>query len=425
MEAKANIEKVNEGILALQEVMSTVKTSQSDLSSKQKSFEEKYESLTAENKSAFDKISADLKKSDAEAQKLSLKFVAIENEKKEAEDRIKNIENQVVMASKENTGNYKESNEYKAFNDLIVKYGKDKNFHISQLSADEAKYLRTDVGTEGGYTVPTVLDNQFLKEAVEISPVVGMVRRRNLPGVKTLDIPIRSDISTAYWAGEHEAIEKSNSKYKLASLTAHALGVQTETTRDLINTSGIDIVGELTVDAQEAFGKEMGRAILLGTSVKQPQGILDNSSGVERVDSAASGLITLDDVINLSSNLKTSYSNSSITYGFNRRVLNQLRTEQTNDGQYLWRVGGETMPAKISDIPYVILPDMPGVAVDNTPVIVGDFFRGYTLLDAMGMELVRDDVTKASQRSIIFNWFRFLDGRTTIPEAFKLLKVKA
>ena len=83
------------------------------------------------------------------------------------------------------------------------------------------------------------------------------------------------------------------------------------------------------------------------------------------------------------------------------------------------------MPSTIVDVPYVIMQDMPDIAVDATPILLGDFFRGYTVLDAMDLEMIRDDITLADQRSVLFNWFRFLDGKVTIPEAFKLLKVKA
>ena len=68
---------------------------------------------------------------------------------------------------------------------------------------------------------------------------------------------------------------------------------------------------------------------------------------------------------------------------------------------------------------------MPDITTGLTPVIFGDFFKAYTVLDSMGMEVIRDDVTLADQRSVLFNWFRFWDGITVVPEALKLIKIKA
>jgi HK97 family phage major capsid protein len=83
------------------------------------------------------------------------------------------------------------------------------------------------------------------------------------------------------------------------------------------------------------------------------------------------------------------------------------------------------MPNQVFDVPYIIMNDMPDIAVDATPVVYGDFGRGYTVLDAMNLEVTRDNLTQADSRVVVYNWFRFMDGKVTMPEAFKLLKVKA
>ncbi len=109
----------------------------------------------------------------------------------------------------------------------------------------------------------------------------------------------------------------------------------------------------------------------------------------------------------------------------NQKTLFALRAEQDDNGNFLWRVGGEGMPNNIAGIPYVILPGMADVAEGSYSVGVGDFFYGYYILDAVQIAMVRDEVTEARKRIVKLTWFKWLTGQVGIAEAFKLLKTAA
>lgn len=384
-----------------------------------KSLDSKVEALSAEKKEAFEKIEADMHKLDEKAQETFLSKTAAENEKKAMEERIENLEGQIVKQTSLNVSkNYKELPEYKAFNALC----KATTFATSSIDAEEVKYLRTDVGTQGGFLVPEVLASDILKKIVEISDVRRLSRVRNMSGVKTLNIPIRNTIPTATFEGEAEAATATNSAYESITMTAHRQSVITETTRDILNFSGFDMQSELSSDAITAYAFGEGNKFLLGTGVKQPRGILDDGVGIEEVDSAASGLVSLDDVIQLEGNLKIGYNP---VYAFNRKTKVSLRTEKDSNGNYLWKMEGIEQPRTINDHPFVILQDMPDIASDSKSVLFGDFFRGYNILDSVNLELIRDDFTQAAKAKVVFNWHRWLDGQVVLAEAFKILKTKA
>jgi len=420
--SEKSVKDAHEAVEELRTMFKTVSGESKSTAEESNSVSKKVEEFDGVQKEKFKKLDLALEEYDKKNQTLTLSITAKENEKKELDERIANLEKQVVIKSSSSTMDYKGTPEYKAFNVLVKLYGQQKGFDAKMLGQDEIKYLRTDIGDQGGYTVPEVLDPELLREIVEITPILSLVRTRNLPGVKTLNIPIRSNIPTSFWVGENQEVDESQSSYKLATLTAHALGVKTETTRDLINFSGLDIMSEIQRDAMEEFSREIGKVLLLGNNDGRPEGILDSSAGVLKLESEASGVLKFNDMIRLFGELKTG---QTLSYGFNRRTLVALRLEQDSNNQYLWRVGGESMPSTIIDMRYVIMQDMPDIAIGATPVVLGDWFRGYTVLDAMQMELVRDDVTKADKRAIIFNWFRFLDGKVTLPEAFHLIEIKA
>ena len=175
-------------------------------------------------------------------------------------------------------------------------------------------------------------------------------------------------------------------------------------------------------DAVIAFAQGEGRNALTGTGIKQMQGILDSSAGVTQINGPGSSTIDLDAVINLESNLKVGYDS---TYFFNKKTRNFLRTQKDSNGNYLWKMEGINQPLTLNDVPYVVFQDMPDIATDALCVGIGDFFKGYKILDAIGMEIVRDEVTEAKKAKILYTWYRYLTGNVVLSEAFKLLKAVA
>jgi HK97 family phage major capsid protein len=380
-------------------------------------YQQKLESLDGLDRAKFEKCQTALDAIEDKNEKLTLEFVQAKKEAAEFQERVEDLERQVVMASKADPVHYKSSDEFKAFSKFVQS-----ELDFQKLPEDQRQFLRTDIGAQGGYLVPETYDDQLQKEVVEKTPALQLVRVRALRGVKTLNVRVRTGVPTAYWVGEKEVVTESKPAYRMVQMTAKALGVKTEITRDMLLFSSFNMESEVQADAVESFADEIGRVILRGNSTDNPQGILDSSAGVETVDSANSGSVVLDDILEVTKLLKDGYNG---VLGFNRNTRAVLRQEKSTQGQYLWRPGAEGMPNQVFDVPYIIMNDMPDIAVDATPVVYGDFGRGYTVLDAMNLEVTRDNLTQADSRVVVYNWFRFMDGKVTMPEAFKLLKVKA
>jgi len=364
----SDIQKATE---ALQETRSLVE-------GKVGTLEEKVNKFSGEEKQKWEDANAALDKLEEANQKLTIeqqKTANYEQEKKEFVERLENAEKIILDSNKKSEiVDFKESEEYKAFNSIVKK-----EFKADRFTDLEKKYLRTDVGDQGGFLVPEILDTELLKEIVEITPVLSLVRTRNFQGVKTLNIPVRTGIPLSSWVGEKESKTDSQSSYGLCKLTAHALCVKTTTTRDLLNFAQFDISSEIGVDAVEEFSRAIGQAIIEGTGsgTNQPEGILTNSD-IQRVDTINSGSLVFDDVISIVGEIKIGYNP---VYGFNRKTLVVLRQEKDSNGNYLWRIGGESMPSTIVDFSYIVMQDMPDITTGLTPVVFGDFFRGYTILD--------------------------------------------
>lgn len=400
--------EIGKAVTDLREVFKTV-------SDEHKTLKEKVESLSGVDQEKFQKIETDLAAYDEKHNKLVLAQEKVENEKKELTDRLENMESKLIKGSNGSDEDYKETNEYKALNEWC-KAG------ISMMPIEMKDYLRTDKGPKGGFLVPEILAEDVLRQIEEISNVRSLSRVRPLSGVKTLNIPIRVGIPTASFEGEKEVTPKTESTYNVKQMTAHRQSIVTESTWDILGFAGFDMENELTVDAITGFAVGEGNKFLLGTGVKQPQGILDATAGVQQIPSAATGVVSMIDVIKLSGNVKIGYN---LVYFFNRSTLTALRTEVGSNGQFIWRFQGESQPTTINGFNYVILQDMPAIATDSLSVGIGDFFRGYNILDAVDLMMIRDEVTQGDNAAVKFYWHRWLDGMVVLAEAFKLLKTKA
>jgi HK97 family phage major capsid protein len=64
---------------------------------------------------------------------------------------------------------------------------------------------------------------------------------------------------------------------------------------------------------------------------------------------------------------------------------------------------------------------MPSEGAGLVPIAYGDFARGYTLVDRIQMEMLRDPYTQATSGNIRFIFRRRLGGQVTLAEAIRKL----
>ena len=372
---------------------------------------EKLGSEHAEVKELIEKTAGDMEKYDEANQKL---VASIEQDRIDAEDAKARIDElEVALARKsEKDSNWKESAEHKAW------------AHMIRTGEVEAKTLRTDDQTRGGYLSVPEFVQDVLRQVTEISGVRGVSRVRTV-GNKVVDIPKRTGIPTATWEGETAEGDESESSYGTEQLTCHRQDTTVPITRDLLMDAAFDMEAEISQDVSEAFAQGEGAAFVSGDGAKKPQGFLAHPSIIAgAVETIGSGVVSGDDLILLTGELKVGYNP---LYGFNRQTLAFLRTLKGSDGHYLWQMGlAPDAPATIAGRPYAVFQDMPAYGTTgNLSVIYGDFARGYQIVDRTGLSVIRDEFTRKKEAIVELTFQRWLDGQVVLPEAFVALKTKA
>jgi HK97 family phage major capsid protein len=343
---------------------------------------------------------------------------------KELKAQINDLEAAVARGVNEQKKNdpdaYKESIEYKAINHFCVEGER-------ALSDEERKaLLRTDTAVDGGILVPTELDNVIIKKIIEVDPIRSIARVRTING-KSMEMPIRNTIPVATYEGEAAAGGESASTYESETVTPYRQTHTTPITQDMLMDSAFDMESEITSDAAMAFAFGEGNGFVVGTGVKQPSGFISDARLVAdaRVGDAAgtSGKVFEDDLIKLTGDLKVGYNP---WYVMNRRTLASIRTLKSTTGQFLWMPGLNGPVANtLNGFNYALANSMPDEASGSLSVAFGDFRVGYTIVDRTGMTVVRDELTKKTQAIVEFTMNRWNTGLVVLPEAIKILQLKA
>lgn len=384
---------------------------------------EKYGADSAEAKEMAEKIEKKILEDEKAHQEAIAELQESCKQALEMEERIKDLELELVKGAQSPLIDYKELPAYKA----LQSYCKHGEVQMPQdelgILVDHKKTMRMDDATAGGYLTTTEMDPTIIKKITEISPVRQVARVKTV-SKKTLEVVVRTSIPTAAYEGEAEQGQDSQSAYGNEQLTTYRLSTTVPFTMDVLMDSNWDLEAEINADVVEAFAYTEGNKFVLGTGAKQPEGFLVNPTVVANTrTTATAGTIEGDDLILLTGDLKVGYNPM---YGFNRQTLAFLRTLKTEDGHYIWQAGlAPNVPNTLNGEPYVVFQDMPSIAANSLSVVYADFLRGYTITDRTGMMIIRDDVTKKRQAIVELTFHRWNTGQVALPEAFKVLKTKA
>jgi HK97 family phage major capsid protein len=294
---------------------------------------------------------------------------------------------------------------------------------------NEAKALNVSADTAGGYLAPTEYVREIIKGVTEISPARAIVRVRQTAN-KSIQIPKRTGQFAAQWVAEQGTkSETTGLAYGLEELPVHELYALIDMSNQMLEDTAFDMESEIRMEASEQFAVAEGAAVVSGSGVGKPEGILTNSSVGETVSGSAATIADADGQANglmtLFHALKTAYSRNA-SWALNRVTLGSVRKLKDADKNYIWMPGlANGVPNTILGAAYVEMPDMPNEGAGTYPIAFGDFRRAYTLVDRISMEMLRDPYTQATSGNIRFIFRRRLGGQVVLAEAIRKLKCAA
>ena len=305
------------------------------------------------------------------------------------------------------------------------------------LTVDEIQIL-TNIGNEKktltvgddaslGYQAPKEVVNGFTTELSEDSPLRQLLRVRNT-GARALDIPTLDTDVEAEWVDETEERTAESDALSLGMITIPVFEMTASTTISRRSLEDVDfnVEQEIRKAYISQFAAAENKSFLNGNGIKRPEGILFHKD-IQAVNSGAANGITFEGIMNLVHSIKTGYQNNSHLL-FNRSTLGAMRLIKDGSGQYMFQAGMSGVagvPSMIAGQRYLEMPMMPNIAANATPVLFGDFNKGYVVVDRVSLETNRDPYTKQRVNQIVFTGRRRVGGKVVLPEAIKKMIIKA
>lgn len=299
---------------------------------------------------------------------------------------------------------------------------------ILDKAANELKQLQLVPEQNGGFLAPLEFVREILRDVLERTEIRQLVRVRQTM-LRGIQVPRQTGRGGARWVSENGTkADTGNPTYGMDEIPTHEIYALLDISNWMAEDAIFDMENEIRTDASDQFALEEGRVMILGNGVGQPEGLLNHTAGVDVIktgsaDSIADADGQGDGLIRAFYELKTFYARNA-RWLMNRRTIGAVRRLKTEDGQYLWQPGLATdRPSTILDAPYSEVPDMPDVAAGSIPIMLGDWYRAYTLVDRLAMEFLRDIYTQAPNGNVRYIFRKRIGGKVMMPEAYLKVQV--
>ncbi|MFB8035879.1 phage major capsid protein [Streptomyces sp. NPDC056004] len=230
----------------------------------------------------------------------------------------------------------------------------------------------------GGNTVPISFYNQLVQHMIETSGVLqaGPTVLRTASG-EQMQIPkTTAHSASAGIVAEAGTLAPNEPTFGQVPLDAYKYGFLLQTSHELVNDTGVDLAGYLSMQAGRALGNGFGAHLVTGTGTNQPNGVLTAATlGVTGATTAAAGAFTADELIDLSYSIISPYrSSTSCGWLMRDATVAKVRKLKDQQGQYLWQPSIQVgAPDTLLGKPLHTDPNMPAVALGAKSVLFGDF----------------------------------------------------
>ena len=313
--------------------------------------------------------------------------------------------------------------EYKAAFDLYLRKGMD-----SALERLQTKSLSAGTDTAGGYLVPNQLADLILQIVNESSPMRALATVETISS-DSLDLIEDTVDMGASWGDETtvRSAETSSATLGRNTIDTYEMFAQPQATQKLIDDASIDIEKWIATKVADKMARLEATAFIGGDGITQPKGILSYAAGtswgqIQQVGSGSSATVTADSLINLYYSLKDDYARNA-TFLMHRTTVQAVRLlKEATTNQYLWQPGlAAGRPDTLLGVPVALAADMPTPAASSLSIAVGDFKRGYLIVDRLGIRTLRDPFT--AKPFVKFYTTKRVGGEVVNYEAIKILKL--
>jgi HK97 family phage major capsid protein len=253
---------------------------------------------------------------------------------------------------------------------------------LPEVRRAQAEYrtLITSNSASGGNLIPTDFYDQLIAHLIEVSGILQTGPTvLNTAGGENLQIPKTTAHSLAASAAQNAALPTSDPQFGLVTLSAYKYGILLQVARELLDDSGVDLVGYLAMQSGRALGNKFGSDLVTGVGGGQPTGLLATASiGVTGATGVA-GVPRYQDLVNLEYSVIAPYRQSKSCYWLAKDgTIGAFRLILDSQNRPIWEpsmVLGS--PDLLLGKPLVADPFMPANATSAKSIAFGDFSQFF------------------------------------------------
>lgn len=316
--------------------------------------------------------------------------------------------------------------------DGVKSYGENYGLYLRRdvgPQGAEAKSMSVGSDPDGGYFVSPVMSPRILSVIIESSPIRQLATVETI-GSDAIEYPVDDAEAGAGWVGETESrTETSTPTVGVQRIPVHEMYAEPRATQKLLEDASVNIEEWLGNKIGEKFARLESSAFVTGNGIKKPRGFLTYGNGtargqIEQVISGHATQITADGLIKLLVSLKEPYA-AGAAFLMRRATVGDILVLKDSSGRYLWSptVVEEGKPSVLLGAPVHHAADMPAVAASALAVAYGNFKVGYTIVDRLGISVLRDPLT--AKPFVKFYTRKRVGGDVTNFEALKLQVISA
>jgi len=325
-----------------------------------------------------------------------------------------------------------------SISEKVAKQFTEKHFgYESDRSKDMiSKTLLTDSNPDGGYLVlPERISGFMIDRTFESSPIRA-VANVITTSTNMVEIVIDDNESTSGgWVSEEgERPGTNTAQVGMLEIATHEQYAEPKISRKMLDDSSINIEAWAANKTDDILRRTENTSFVSGNGVAKPKGFLSYDAWavagayergkIEQLDSGSNGLFTADSIKILQNSLKEPYQSRAV-FMLKRASWTGISTLKDSNGAYLLDPrslkDGDTLRLLGSQV--IFADDIPAQATDALAMAYGDFQVGYTIVDRLGIRVLRDPLT--DKRYVKYYTTKRVGGAVTNYEAIKLLKLSA
>lgn len=291
------------------------------------------------------------------------------------------------------------------------------------------------INPEGGYFVRPERSTMMIEREFETSPVRAVANVMTTTSDSVEIIIDDNEASSGGWVAEKQSRSNTGTAdIGLLKIYTHEQYAYPKATQKILDDAGFNVESWIEQKTQDIITRTENTAFVAGDGSEKPKGFLSydewasagtyQRNALERISSGIDGVFTADTIIKTQNSLKESYQARAV-WMIKRASFEKIQTLKDGAGRYLLnpaliREGADKL---LLGKPVIFADDMEAVGTDAQAMAYGDFSVGYTVVDRLGIRVIRDNVT--DKPYVGFYTTKRVGGAVTNYEAIKIYKLSA